>query len=128
MKKAELIKYWLDKSEEHIISMDNMFRSGEYTWALFVGHLAIEKILKCYYIKILSQDIPGIHNLIRLAELSSLNINEEQKLLLIAVTRFNIEARYDEYKIELKKLATKEFTEKYINEIKDFHKWLKRKF
>jgi HEPN domain-containing protein len=127
MTQEELIKYWLTKSEEHIASMENMFKFGEYIWALFVGHLAVEKILKSFYIKVKGEDMPKIHNLLRIAELSDLEINDEQKLFLIAVTRFNIEARYDEYKMELYKIATKEFTEKYVEKIKDFHRWLKEK-
>ena len=31
--------------------MINLFWSGDYNWALFLGHLVIEKLLKALYVK-----------------------------------------------------------------------------
>jgi HEPN domain-containing protein len=127
MQREEIIKFWMEKSEEHLISMLNMFGFGEYPWALFVGHLAIEKILKSYYVKTQNTSVPYTHNLLWLAESTKLLLSDDQKEFLITVTRFNIEARYEDYKRELYKMATKEFTESWINKIKEFHSWMKKK-
>jgi len=40
-----------------------------------------------------------IHNLLRLAEKSGFELNEENKLFFVTVTAFNIHARYDDYKM-----------------------------
>jgi HEPN domain-containing protein len=48
MTKEEHIKHWLDISDDNYKSMINMFKSKEYMWSLFVGHLVLEKLLKAY--------------------------------------------------------------------------------
>jgi hypothetical protein len=52
-------------------------------------------------------------------------LSEPRKDFLITVTTFNINARYDDYKQAFYKACTKEFTEKWINEIEEFRKWIK---
>lgn len=46
----EHIKYWIDSSLSYIPAMDNLFNNPHYHWALFIGHLVIEKYLKAVYI------------------------------------------------------------------------------
>ena len=41
------------------------------------------------------------------------------------ITTFNIETRYDDYKKEFYNKCTKEFTQNWINHIKDISEWLK---
>ncbi len=48
--KEELIKYWNDTSDDDFETMMAMFDSKRYVWALFVGHLMIEKLLKACYV------------------------------------------------------------------------------
>jgi HEPN domain-containing protein len=33
------------------MAMGSMFKSGHYVWALFLGHLVLEKLLKAVYVK-----------------------------------------------------------------------------
>ena len=46
MEKKELIKYWIESSEIDYLAMENLFRSKDYVWSLFLGHLVVEKLLK----------------------------------------------------------------------------------
>ena len=46
---------------------------------------------------------PYLHNLLRLAEKCDLNLDEEQRLFFATVTAFNINARYDDYKMTFQK-------------------------
>ena len=48
MTKEELISYWIEGSEKNFVTMEHMLESKEYHWALYVGHLVIEKLLKAY--------------------------------------------------------------------------------
>lgn len=41
--------------------------------------------------------------------------------------RFNIRARYEDYKQEFYKTCTKEFSEKYFNQIEELREWIKKK-
>jgi len=66
-----------------------------------------------------------MHDLVRIAEKSNLELNEEQRKFFATVTTFNINARYDDYKSEFYKICTKKFTESWINEIMNYRKWIK---
>ena len=125
MDKESLIKYWLESSDRDYRTMQHLFEKKDYSWSLFIGHLIIEKLLKAYYVKHIDNQPPFIHNLLRLAEKSLLELNENQKDFLVTVTTFNIRARYDDYKLDFYHMCSKEFTEKWINEIKEFREWIK---
>lgn len=127
MTKEELIQFWLESSEENYKSMLNMFASGEYVWALFVGHLCIEKLLKACYVKYVENITPRIHDLYKLAVKCGLAMTEEQKDALQYVTLFNIETRYEDDKREFYKKCSKEFAETNIEKIKELRRWLLEK-
>lgn len=124
MTKEELIEYWLGSSEENYISMRNVFNSGEYVWALFIGHLCIEKLLKACYVKNVEAVTPRIHELYKLALKSGLELSDEQKDALQYITLFNIEARYEEYRREFYKKCTREFAEENMAKIEELRIWL----
>lgn len=109
----EKVKYWFEEAEKDLDSAKNIMKSGEYHWSLFIGHLSLEKIIKAYYVKIHSVNPPFIHNLLRLAELSKIGINDSLRKELGEINTFNLNARYDHYKKEFYKKATKEYTEKW---------------
>jgi len=123
--KDKLIKYWIDGSDDDFETMMLMFDSNRFNWSLFIGHLMIEKLLKAYYVKKKSDYPPFIHNLLRLAEKAELQLNDEKKLHLVTITAFNINARYDDFKMSFKKQCTLEFTSEWIENIKDIRLWIK---
>ena len=55
MDKKEVLKYWLESSENDFSSMGHLFEKGDYSWSLFIGHLVIEKLLKSLYIQNVAQ-------------------------------------------------------------------------
>ncbi|MEI8204148.1 MAG: HEPN domain-containing protein [Bacteroidota bacterium] len=121
----KLIKYWVETSDDDFETMKAMFETKRYNWALFVGHLMIEKLLKAYYLKSKQDYPPYIHNLLRLAELAEMKVTVEQKVFLVTVTAFNINARYDDYKLSFQKMCTLAYTSKWIMEIKAYRLWIK---
>ncbi len=66
--KEKLIEYWLKSSDEDFETMIAMYETKRNSWALFVGHLLIEKLLKALFVKTNFDYPPMIHNLLRLAE------------------------------------------------------------
>lgn len=121
-----MISYWVSSSDRDYKVMIDLFKKGHYTWSLFAGHLMIEKLLKAVYLQRCAKNPPFIHDLFRLAEECYLYLDEEQKDILDTITSFNIQARYDDYKLEFFNKCTKDFTEKWVNSIKEFRKWLKK--
>lgn len=124
--KEKIINYWIESADEDYETMLAMYDSKRLSWTLFVGHLEIEKLLKAYYIKVNSDYPPFIHNLLRLAEKSKIELNEEDKLFFTTVTAFNINARYDDYKMSFHKKCTPEYTKYWMERIKDKKKWIER--
>jgi HEPN domain-containing protein len=123
--KENVIKHWISTSEEDLETMIQLYNNKNYSWSLFLGHISTEKLLKAYYVKKHSSHAPFTHNLYRIAELSNLEISDEQADLLDKITTFNINARYDDYKREFYSLCTKEFTEEWIENIKKIQQWIK---
>ncbi len=124
MDKKQSIDYWLNSAAHDLDVAETLFQNEKYDWCLFIGHLVIEKVLKAFCVRDIGKSPPRVHNLLNLAEKTTLNLSEEQKQLLGEITRFNIEARYPDYKQDFYKLCTKEFTEEYFVKIKEMYKWL----
>lgn len=119
--------FWLESSEKDYKTMLDLRRTNHNHWSLFMGHLVIEKLLKALYIKERNTFPPMIHDLRRIGEKAGLKINERQKSLLDSITRFNIKARYDDYKHSFYKLCTDDFTEKWMENINECRKWIRSK-
>jgi HEPN domain-containing protein len=122
----KIVKHWLETSEDDYNAMLVLFNSKTYHWALFMGHIVIEKLLKAYYVKERKAHAPFTHNLYRLAELSGLELSEEHTEWLYRITTFNLNARYDDYKKEFYSMCTVSFTEEWINKIKSLQQWIKQ--
>jgi HEPN domain-containing protein len=127
MTNEEHIKYWIEISDDNYKSMINMFKSKEYMWSLFVGHLVLEKLLKAYYVKVKDKRIPFSHDLYKLALQCELELTEPQKDSLQYITLFNIQTRYEDYKRDFYKKCTKKFAHENINRIKELRNWIKKK-
>lgn len=124
--KDKLISYWIQSSDDDFDTMIAMYENKRHNWALFIGHLMIEKLLKALYVKINEKYPPFIHNLLRLAEMCRLELTEDQKLFLVTVTAFNINTRYDDYKMSFHKKCTPEYTATWVENIKMSRQWIRK--
>jgi len=124
MTKDELVRYWVDTSNDDYVVMENLFANGHYAWSLFLGHLVVEKLLKAYYVKNVAVNCPRIHDLLKLAQIGGLEVTDSQRILLDEITAFNILARYSDYKRRFSETANQEFTASYAEKIKEFRQWL----
>jgi HEPN domain-containing protein len=127
MNREDIFQYWIKCSDNDFKAMVHLFEKGDYSWSLFIGHLVIEKLLKAWYVQQVDITPPFIHDLVRLAEKAGLSIEKEQMDILDTISTFNLQARYDDYKMSFHRKCSQEFTEKWINEIKDFREWIKSK-
>jgi len=122
----EHIKHWLNGADYDIQVSQNLFKMKNYDWCLFIGHIVLEKTLKAIYVQNNQNKIPPkTHKLVKLAQLSSLQLTKEQEMLLDEITDFNIEARYPQYKKEFYKICTEQYANKYLKKIMEFQKWLR---
>ncbi|MFQ5710130.1 MAG: HEPN domain-containing protein [bacterium] len=90
--REQQIQYWLTAAKKDLPVMDHLFEKGDYPWALFIGHLVLEKMLKALYVRNIGKVPPYKHSLILLAKKAKLSLNDEQKKDFETFTNFNIEA------------------------------------
>jgi HEPN domain-containing protein len=121
----KIVKHWIESSDDDFNTMIELYNSKSFGWALFLGHISTEKILKALYVKRMNKHAPFTHNLYRLGELIGIEMTEEQSDYLDEITSFNINARYDDYKKEFYKLCTDDYTKKWIDKIKEIRQWIK---
>ena len=123
--KEKLIAYWLDSSEKDFKTMQDLYNTNNNHWAMFMGHLVIEKLLKALFVNNIGEYPPLIHDLRRIIEKAGVELGPEKKETLDSITRFNISARYDDYKQSFYLLCTDDFTKKWIKKIKESRLWIK---
>jgi HEPN domain-containing protein len=124
----KIVQYWKESSDQNYNTMQNLLRSGDYSWALFMGHLVLEKLLKAHYVKSTGKHPFFTHDLLRLSRKSGLVTTKETEEWLDDISTFNLNARYDNYKQDFFQLCTKEFTFTWIERIEILRQWLIREF
>ena len=122
---AERVKeFWAEDARESLRVAWHLYEKEDYSYALFFGHLAIEKMLKAIYVRRKGEQAPYIHNLLRLAEYASLPITDDRRNWFIKVTSFNLEARYPDERRTFRKTCTPAFTETQLRQIDEVFQWL----
>ena len=121
------IEYWIEGAMYDLETGKSLLQAKRYPYALFLGHLAIEKALKALVVKETGEHAPYTHSLIMLIKKTNIEINEEIINKLAEYTEFNIEARYPDEKKAFYKQCTEEFAATKFAEMEEFFKWLIQK-
>ena len=121
----KIVKHWIETSDDDFNTMLTLYNSKSYVWALFLGHISTEKLLKALYVKRFQEHAPYTHNLYRLGELIGIDLTDEYADWLDEITSFNLNARYDDYKKEFYKLCNRDYTKSWIEKIKNIRTWIK---
>lgn len=124
MSKEKKVNYWISSADKDWIVAGHLFEKGDYPYALFLGHLTIEKLLRAVFVSKFDEPPPRTHRLVYLAEKVQLDLSSEKLEMLEIITDFNLEARYPDEKFSFFKKCTRHFTEKYLNKIEEIKKWL----
>ena len=114
MELKDHIRYWIASAEHDLEAAQSLLASGRYDWCLFIGHLVLEKLLKAIYVREHQKIAPRIHDLVKLAKSTSLNLTDEQLVFLSEISDFNMEGRYPDEKNQFAQKCNKEFTTAYL--------------
>lgn len=128
MTAKDLVKTLKEQANSDFETAEDLFKHKRYTYALFFGHLSLEKLLKSLVVYRTNDVYPPIHNLNKLAVLAGIPLTEHQKKDLDEITSFNIEARYDDEKMTFHRKATEKFTRQWMAKIKEYKIWLENLF
>ena len=121
-----IVNYWKNSSEQNYQTMKNLLKSKDYNWALFLGHLVLEKLLKALYVKKHQKHSVFTHDLLRLSKKIELKTSKDQEEWLDEISTFNINARYDNYKQDFQRLCDENFTLFWVEKIENIRQWLIR--
>jgi HEPN domain-containing protein len=124
MSTEEKIRYWVKSSRTDWKVANHLFEKGDYAYALFFGHLTIEKLLKAIFVKKFNEAPPRTHRLVFLAEKVELGMSSHRLELLEVITDFNLEARYPDEKFSFLKKCTREFAKEHLRRIGGLRRWL----
>ena len=120
----KIVAYWSDAAQDDWPVTGHLFASHDYHYALFFGHLYLEKLMKALVVQVREEHAPRSHNLIYLAERASLTISDSQREILARVNKYNLETRYPADREALHDFYTSEFTEVELKVIREMGKWL----
>lgn len=124
---AKTIKYWLDSASYDLDTGRNLLDSGKHPYALFFGHLALEKTLKAWVVKSTKKHAPYTHSLTLLASNTNIDIPEEIIDKLAEYMEFHIESRYPDENRKFYEKCTEEFARRKFSEMEETYEWLIRK-
>jgi HEPN domain-containing protein len=124
MDRSEHINYWLGMAERDWQVAFHLFEKEDFSYALFFGHLTLEKIIKAIYISKIDLAPPFSHNLVYLAEKAGLELDKERLTLLEEVSDYNLEARYPDLKMTFLKRCTIQFARNRLADIGEVRQWL----
>ena len=128
MDKAEVQKlsdFWQEASARDFQTATDIFNGTEnHVAVLFYIHLTLEKILKALYVTRKAAHAPFSHNLLYLLKETGIDADENDRKLLSEINEFNIEARYPDEKFLIYQKATRDFTQKYIEDTGRLIQWI----
>ena len=117
MNKQEKVHYWLKSADYDWQVANHLFEKKDYPYALFFGHLTLEKLLKAVFANHFNEPPPFTHKLVYLAEKTGLALTADNLELLEIVTDFNLEARYPDEKFSFRKKCTRQFAKTHLEKI-----------
>ena len=124
MEKKEIVDYWV-RASNATLNCSGLL-SNRYSYALSSCIFRLKVVKGTIVVK--TSNPTDEHNLVRLVEAAGIVCSEEQLDLLADVTTFNIKGRYDDYKNQFYKIATKEYAEKYFQKSEQLIIWLQKNF
>lgn len=123
----KVIDHWVTSAEDDIKTVEALWKSERYHHCLFFCHLVVEKALKALVVKKTGKEALPTHDLLLLARKAGLDLTPDQVKNLSEINTFNVRARYESYKRELYKKATREYTRGWYDKSSEIFEWLKAK-
>jgi HEPN domain-containing protein len=119
------ISYWLEGAKYDLGVANAMFKSKKYPYALFMGHLSLEKLLKAFVVKRTKNHAPFSHSLPYLADKAGAKLPQSILIKLREFMEFHFEARYPDANKAFYNKCTKTYTAEKLKEVKEVFEWVR---
>lgn len=120
----DLGKFWREGAEEVWQTAQTLVNADRYVHALFFCHLTLEKLLEARYIEHHQRPAPPVPNLVWLAEQAGVALDDAAREDLAQITKLNVAGRYEDYKDDLRKQATAEYANSWLEKTDALRKLL----
>ena len=122
------VQYWLELCDDNLITAKWLLQGKRYLDMAFFCHQITEKALKAVVASVTAETPPKTHDLHKLAKLGNMNeqLNDEQRVFLDDISKYQIEARYPETKERIAKTLTDEKCKQILEETEEFLCWIKK--
>lgn len=117
------IQHWKDGAAEDVIVARQLIESNRIRHDLFFAHLSVEILLKAHVCKTTGDIAPKTHNLVRLVEISKIELSQSQIEVFADLNTFQIEGRYPDHLAPAPDSAE---ALKYLSQAEAVMKWLTR--
>lgn len=124
---AKTVAYWTESAAYDLETGRTLLAGARYPYALFFGHLALEKLLKARVVRLTGQHAPLTHSLPLLASKSGIVFPEEIIDRLAEFMEFHIESRYPDASLEFYRKCTETFSRAKFGLIEETCRWLKER-
>ena len=118
------VEYWRCGALEDWEVGAKLVCEGKTRHGLFFLHLALEKALKALVTIHTGEVAPRIHNLVRLAEIAGLTLDDHRMDALADMNQFQIEGRYPEL---LPTSPTQDEAEGFLKLAMEIFQWLMKR-
>jgi HEPN domain-containing protein len=120
------IAHWRKGAQEALEAADDLInKDRRILFGLFFVHLALEKMIKAHIWRVTKEMPPRVHNLIRLAEVACLTLDDQNRHILAEINEFNIEGRYSDL---LMPPPSQKEARDYLRRAKGVFEWLTNLF
>jgi len=123
------VEYWLNLADEDVLNAKTMLKGDRFLGTCYFCHQIAEKALKAVVASVAEETPPKIHDLGKLAVRGNIysDLSEEQIAYLVDLEKFQIEARYPEYKSQIAKSLNSQKCVLILKETEEFLCWIKQR-
>jgi HEPN domain-containing protein len=117
---------WVAMSDYDLETAQALFTSGRYLYVVFMCHLALEKILKAYFVASKQKFPPRTHDLIYLVKESNIELPQSYLDFVGMINNVSVPTRYPE---DIQRIITQysqEVAQNYLQKTKEVIAWLKQ--
>ncbi|MBD3298520.1 MAG: HEPN domain-containing protein [candidate division Zixibacteria bacterium] len=116
---------WVEKAQYDLGTAQAMLDTGRYIYVLFFCQQAVEKMLKAIIAKRTDEMPPRIHKLVRLAEKTGIDIDEDRMRFLGVLSSYYVQSRHPEEMDDLLEQASSQVAQDVLRKTQDMLTWLK---
>jgi HEPN domain-containing protein len=125
---SDKVEEWLKQSAYDLGTVEAMFQSRRYFYAVFMLHLSVEKALKGLYLKRLGEVPPKVHNLTYLLTRIGVRPPEDVGTFLMELNSAQAATRYPDDLAALQRAFTRKAARQMIERGKEALEWTKSLF